>query len=42
MKLVTISPYAITMNKYKQIVLMIKHQIFVNKHLPVQTQWNIH
>ena len=38
MKLVTISPYAITMNKYKQIVLMIKHQIFVNKHLPVQTQ----
>ena len=39
MKLVTRSHYAITINKYKnQIALMIKHQIFVNKHLPVQTQ----
>ena len=39
MKLVTRSHYAITINKYKnQITLMIKHQIFVSKHLPVPTQ----
>ena len=38
-KRVTRSHYTITINKYKnQIALMIKHQIFVNKHLPVQTQ----
>ena len=31
MKLVTISPYAITINKYKRIALMTNHQIFGNK-----------
>ena len=40
MKLVTISSYAVTKNKNKknQIALVIKHQIFVSKHLLVQTQ----
>ena len=40
MKIVTISPYATTINKYQRIktALMIKHQIFVNKHLSVQAQ----
>ena len=32
MKLVTISPYATT--------IMIKHQTFLNKHLPAQTERN--
>ena len=40
MKLATISPYAITMSKYKknQTALTVKHHFFVNIHLPVQTQ----
>ena len=40
MKLVAISLNAIRINKYKKnlIVSMIKNQIFVNKHLQVQTQ----
>ena len=40
MKLVAITLNAIRINKYKKnlIVSMIKNQIFVNKHLHVQTQ----
>ena len=40
MKLVCSSPYTITINIVwkKQIALMIKHQIFVNMHLPLQTK----
>ena len=44
MKLVTISPYVITIKKVwnYQIALMIKRQVFVKKDLPVQTQQNRH
>ena len=36
--------YAITRNKYKRIkwLIIVKHQILVNKHLPVQTPRSKH